>query len=1280
MKKPSSPLSHIHVLRVVKRSLLVLAVSLFTACALVSAAFAAFTYWLLPNLDQYRPRLEQTLSGALGHHVSIGRLSGHWQDVAPQFELSGVSIANPVSGQALTLSRVTVQPSWTSLWTWEPRLAMRVDGPSVELRRGADGVIYLNGFDLTSGPSSDNALGNWLLRQPSLEILNARLSWQDERLGLPRLDLQRGQLTLDRHLLGHRLQLSGVPAATLGKGFQLSASWRGDDINGWERWSGSVKVALNGARADVWSRYMRELGVLHRGEGDGTLEMSFSDGSVSSLQADVSVRNAAYTPPSARELVLPQLQGKLQLDRQSGGSYKIVASDLTLASVTGLAFDKSSIKGQWQPGVKGGGELTLDNVDVGHLTPLIHALGVDANPLFARFSPRGALHDVTLAWQGAAEAPSSFKVKTRFEALGWQPFADLPGVSGVSGRIEFSEAGGRLALDTGKAEVNYPAVFAQILPFDRLSADVEWKQKQGRLDIDFHKVAFANADLSGELSGSYRHAGEGSGSVDLSAGIEQVKAARIAAYLPHHVGEHTTHWLRQGLQDGVARNLKMKLSGDLDKFPFAGGKGGEFLVEADIEKARLLYQQGWPAIDDIDAKLRFHNEGMQVLAQRASTVGVPLREVTAEIDQLGADVPWLRIDGKVEDRLDRMLAFTTKSPVDGWLGGFTGRIRASGPAALRLKLDVPLAGSDSTRVRGDLDFQRNSLKLGGLPLPELDAAQGRLTFTERGVDSKGLQLKAFGGPFRLAAHTGADKRMRFEIAGDADNRAVLQQYLSSLAPLAGGRSRFDGQFVVRDGLESLQLTSSLQGLSLDAPKPFGKTAAATLPLQLQLKPAPARFAGAMRLEFQLADLLAGRLRLGGDGELQAGALGIGRQPGEFPASGLALRLQQPRIDLDDWLPWAAKLDVGGKGGAQSGAPLTVDVDTPELSAAGFTLHQVSARVSHRGQGGQWSAQLRSREAVGEVDYLADGGGQLHADLSRLALNWPLRAESGATPSSLKQQLPAMKVHIGELLLQNRSIGQLDMMARRDGSVWRMDPLKLVSPEGTLTGSMQVDEQGAGRVDSRFALDVSNAGKLLARFGQGDVFRNGQGRLAGQLSWPGGLSDLDAAHLSGQMELDFKNGRFAKVDPGAARLLGALSLQSLPRRIRLDFTDVFSDGFAFDTLQGKASVRDGVFRSDKVEMKSPSAEVNIAGSVDLASETQALKVKVVPHVAESVALAAGAALLNPVVGIATLAAQKVLQDPVGKILSLEYEVSGSLKDPQVKRVNVGDPVQIKGKKP
>ncbi|AUH51506.1 TIGR02099 family protein [Chromobacterium sp. ATCC 53434] len=1279
MKNPSSPLSHIRVLRTLKRSLLVLAASLLLSCALVAGAFAAFTFWVLPNLDQYRPRLEASLSAALGHHATIARLSGRWEGLAPQFELSGVSIANPVSGQALTLSMVTVQPSWTSLLAWEPRLAVQISGPAVELRRAADGAIYLNGFDLTGGPSADNALGNWLLRQPSLDIRDARLSWQDERLGLPRLDLKQGRLLLERSLLGHRLQLSGLPAATLGKGFELNAGWRGDDIDRWQQWSGSVRVALNGARADIWSRYMRELGVLRSGEGDGTLEMSFSDGSVGSLRADVSVRDAAYTPPSARELVLPQLQGKLQLDRQSDGSYRILASDLTLASVNGLAFDKSSIKGEWRPSDQGGGELTLDNVDVGNLGPFIHALGVDANPLFARFSPSGALRDLTVGWKGPVEAPRSFKVKTRFLALGWQSFADLPGVSGVTGRIEFDEKGGRLQLDTGKAEVSYPALFALSLPFDRLAADVSWRQHGPQLDIDFKQLAFANADLSGRLNGSYHYAGTGAGKIDLTGAIDQVKAARVAAYLPHQVGERTAAWLRKSLLDGMLRNVTLWLKGDLDRFPFAGGQGGEFLVQADVEKAKLLYQPGWPTIDDIDARLSFRNEAMLVEARRAGTVGVPLRNVRVGIDQLGADTPWLKIDGDVDDKLDRMLAFTTKSPVDGWLGGFTGRIRAVGPAALKLHLEVPLAGDAATRVRGDLDFKRNALTLGALPLPRLDAVQGRLTFTERGVDSRGIALQAFGGPFRLAAHTGADKRMRFELGGEADAQTVVRQYLPVLAPLVSGRGRFDGQFAIRDGLESLQLDSNLKGVALDAPAPLGKAAGATMPLQLQLQPAPPRFGPSQRLEFGLGDALNGKLRLGEGGELQAGAIGLGRNAGEWPASGLALRAQQPRVNLDDWWPQLSRLDAGASAAAP---PLTLELDTPELTAAGFTLHQVNAKLSNRSQSGLWSAQLRSREAGGELSYQqADGGPLLQANLQRLALNWPLRADSaGAQSSALKRQLPAMKVHIGDLSLQGRGLGQLDMTARRAGGVWQMEPLRLETPDGVLTGSMKVDDEGVGSVNSRFTLDVANAGKLLARFGQGDVFRNGEGRLSGQLSWPGGLGDLEAAKLSGSIALDFKNGRFAKVDPGVARLLGVLSLQSLPRRIRLDFTDVFSEGFAFDSLRGDASVRNGVFRSDRVEMKSPAAEVSISGSVDLPRETQALKVHVVPHVAESVALAAGAALLNPVVGIATLAAQKVLQDPVGKILSLDYSVSGSLKDPQVVRVNVGDPVKLKRKQP
>jgi uncharacterized protein YhdP len=205
------------------------------------------------------------------------------------------------------------------------------------------------------------------------------------------------------------------------------------------------------------------------------------------------------------------------------------------------------------------------------------------------------------------------------------------------------------------------------------------------------------------------------------------------------------------------------------------------------------------------------------------------------------------------------------------------------------------------------------------------------------------------------------------------------------------------------------------------------------------------------------------------------------------------------------------------------------------------------------------------------------------------------------------------------------------------------------------------------VDSHFTIESGNVGKLLDRFGYRDTFYKGEGRVSSDLRWPGALPDFDVSRVSGRVDLDLKNGRFAKVDPGVARLLGVLSLQSLPRRIRLDFTDVFSEGFAFDELKGSASVTSGLFESDNLTMKGPAADVAIKGNVNLGANTQQLNVHVEPHMAESVALATGAALINPVIGVAALAAQKVLQDPFSKIFSVDYLLTGSISDPVVKKV-------------
>ncbi|GGY23203.1 YhdP family protein [Paludibacterium paludis] len=1252
------------VIATLRRLVKTLAVAGGLAALLISLAFAVFTWWFLPRLDDYRPGLAAQISRAVGRPVSIRDLSGQWEGVAPRLTLNRVSITDPMGGQALTLARVDIKPSWMSLVRFEPQLALiEIAGPSLEVRRTRADALMLNGFPLTQG-KSDGRLGNWLLRQPRILVRGARIDWQDDYLGLPPLGIAQGELELTSGLLGHRLRVAGQPVFSPGTTAELTARWSGDDLHQWRTWSGSVSARLSGARVGAWNRYLSAFGLLRSGEGDGTLSASFSEGRLDSLEADVRVKNAAWRIPDGKELVFPELGGRLSLQRQ-GERYRIHASDLTLASQTGLAFNHTGIEGQWQGGAQGFGELTLDNADLHHLTPFIHALGADNNPLFARFSPSGTVAALKVSWKGPLTAPTHYALQSRFSDLAWAPVDTLPGVAGVSGSVRFDENGGQLIVAGSKARIDMPRVFPEALGFEVFDSDVVWKREQSGVGITIRTARFANADLKGSLKGSYRYAGTGAGTADLTASLTGLPANRVVHYLPYAAGQDTRAWLGKALGAGRLNNVSMVLRGDMDAFPFKGGKGGEFLVKGDVEKASLLFETGWPTLDGIDTALVFHNERMEVLPRTVSTLGVPLSGVKVILPDLTADNAWLDITGRADAPLAKMLTYTTRSPVDKWLSGFTGQIRASGDATLALELKVPLSGPDTTRVRGRIGFVGNRLEMTRLPLPPLDTVRGPLIFTEKGVESPGLAVSAFGGNFALTAKTARAGRMEFALDGEAPTGTILSRYADFLVPHVSGKSRFAARFAVTHGLESLLVTSDLAGTAITAPAPVGKEAAAALPLSLELRPETA----GMGLRFTLGGRAAGHLRLADDGSLKAGAVAVGRPvPASLP-DGLQILVSAPKLDL---APWVGVVR-GGRGVSTTEWPLTVSIDSPLVTLGRYRFDKVSAEVRHLPGGDDWQARLRSAQISGHLSYLAQGGGQLRARLPRFDLNG--LAPRGETEPSAQGggmdafELPAMDVRVDELLLDGNPVGSLDLAARRQGDDWLLDKVLLKAAYGTLSGSARV--QGGGgpsprAVHSRLQLDAADIGKMLDRFGVRDSFRKGQGRLSGDLSWPGGLADFQLEKVSGQVSMDLKDGRFAKVDPGVARLLGVLSLQSLTRRFRLDFTDVFSDGFAFDTLKGDARVTAGVFRSDNTQMKGPAADVAIRGQVNLVNETQSISLHVEPHLAESVALATGAALINPVVGVAALAAQKVLKDPVGRIFSVDYEVTGTLRDPVVSK--------------
>ena len=197
--------------------------------------------------------------------------------------------------------------------------------------------------------------------------------------------------------------------------------------------------------------------------------------------------------------------------------------------------------------------------------------------------------------------------------------------------------------------------------------------------------------------------------------------------------------------------------------------------------------------------------------------------------------------------------------------------------------------------------------------------------------------------------------------------------------------------------------------------------------------------------------------------------------------------------------------------------------------------------------------------------------------------------------------------------------------------------------------------------------VRDAGKLLARFDMPGVLSRGKGQLDGKLSWRGAPFSPHYPSMAGQLHVDVGAGQFLKADPGIAKLLGVLSLQSLPRRLALDFRDVFSEGFAFDFFRGDIMIDQGIASSDNLQMKGVNAAVLMEGQADLFRETQDIRVVVVPEINAGTASLIAAAI-NPAIGLGSFLAQFVLRKPLMEAATQEFHIDGSWLEPKIQRVD------------
>lgn len=828
-----------------------------------------------------------------------------------------------------------------------------------------------------------------------------------------------------------------------------------------------------------------------------------------------------------------------------------------------------------------------------------------------------------------------------------------------------------------------------------------------RWSVQFTDVRIANGDLRAEIDGSWQ-SGEGkrphdSGRLDLTGHIDEISAPRVLRYLPASMGHEARRYVRDAIRDGTVQKIQVRLQGDLLDFPFDAPRSkGQFRVAGQVRNLTLAYvpshpaddehpafQSPWPVMEQLDAELIFDRASMSIRNARTKLMGVELFNVQGAIPDLYHHAPVLDIDGQARGALADGLRYVKSSPVAALTSHVLDNSTATGPMALKLNLRLPLMHIDDTTVKGLVTLTGNDLRIRP-DTPLLGQAKALVSFDQKGLQIRGGQARVLGGDATFDGGSQADGSMRFAALGTVTAEALRnapELGLQQVASVMTGQApvRFD-LGVLRGGQTEITVTSPMQGITVNLPAPMHKAADETWPLRVATR-AIAAPAGTQREELRVeagpVQALYQRDVTTHEAKVLRGAVAVREKLPDLPAQGVVARATFDQFNADAWqtaLPGltggkeGSALDSATEGMAEGGySPSQLTLKAQTLQVAGRTLNGVTAGISHD-TGAGWRVSMDAQQLSGLIEVRAakpNQPGRVYARLSRLSVP---RSDVDGVEQLLDRQpksVPTLDIVVEDFELRGKRLGRLEIDAQQqsDARDWRLGRLVLKSPDATLSASGKwAPEPGQAlrRTELDWKLDVADAGKLLERIGQGQVLRGGKGELTGQVSWQGSPLSPDYASMSGQLSVAMEKGQFLKAEPGVGRLLGVLSLQSIPRRLMLDFRDVFSEGFAFDNVTGDIRIGKGVARSDNLRMKGLQAAVLMEGSADLAAETQDLHVLVLPEINAGGAALAYAAV-NPAIGLGAFLAQWLLRKPLAAASSEEFRVTGTWSDPRIEQL-------------
>jgi uncharacterized protein (TIGR02099 family) len=1220
--------------------------------------------WVSEEIAERKDELAVWVGEQIGHPVKVGEAGLYLFDWVPKLEVSQIVVASDTDTDLVSLGRVYLGLDiLASIERRAPVIqSIELDGVTLNLHRDNDGNISLAGIESSSTMNASDMQGirnvsNWL---SDIRLSQVRVIYEDEinphfsdtyvihqaeieaakeewsiigSVGAETLWPRLTDITMKAVLADEQLALESWHLSVQVEAIPLISMLANTSVYGAALTSGSLTANVE---------------VSHRQDHTkGTLALALDDVELRSIkQAD-------------KTAVLSRLAGQFQW-YQSVNGWTLDAEDVE------VQFNEAAWPlSPWHISSQATAKTTV-TTDYLNLTDISTFLTIfDGLPLpIQQIQPAGILEDIQVSF--SENSLESLTAQGR--ELGAFPYQSFPGFNNLNAKIAIQADQGAVVFDTRKATVFAPAWLEESVSLDTASGAVSWHMNEANWHVFVQDLRVLNPHMDITLNGRINRQHQLLDS-DLTLVVNDFEVNQWQRYVP--VGlrpDDFSRWSERAFKSGRLTDGRLKIQGELSAFPFdKEPTKGTFTWHALVDGAELLYADDWPMISELTARLSGTGNQLNIESSVGKIAGFDFERVKVAIPNLIRSDPFIQVNGKLLGSTEQAFNFLNNSPLKARFGSVTEWVKVSGKSDIELDLMVPLVRVDDTDVSGSVGFNQSQLLINNLPEVTVSAIQGRLAFSNEGVEANDIKGQAFNAPVSIEVIP-ENKQTRVAVKGQAEVTELRQRWPALFPSFISGETDYLTQLFIREperGAFDLQLSvdSDLRGMTIDAPSPVGKLAHESSDFQLSIQ-----VDEPLRYDWSYKEWISAAFSV--QDERLLGEISVGGKQAVYSASPLTVVGVLAELNMDTWLDWQNQLT--STNGGVNDVIHKVMFDVEKLRLAGQTLDK--ARLIARPYTNGWQYELDSWQIAGrvQVPYTPTNDDPVQANLTRCYLVLPEEG-SEKTKQTSASLWPPIDLVISDFAIDNTQLGLLTLNARQQGERWALEKANILSP--TITAEFnghwrKSNESSTSEIN--VIAESTNLNELLSYYGYQEVAEAKSVVLQGDLSWLGSPADFSLHTIKGHLDMLVGQGRLIELQPGAAgRVFGLLSITALPRRLALDFSDFFGKGFGFSSIQGRFEFNDGLATTQNLLMKGDSADIAIKGPIDLVNKTYNQTVTVTPKVSSTLPLA-GAMAGGPVglgVGTAILLvdkiAGKIFDREIVNVITYRYGLTGPWDNPDLK---------------